>query len=312
MNTVLVRCIDAYPKTDTVTLYKFGLRPSDQEVSIGQHVTLATCDDIQVSPGAYTVVDKLDDGIFVVAIKKTGRDSLADVLHQQRNLPLHLAGVSDSSIPPSPKLLLLCGGVGITPAIAVLCQRKTLFRGCDIHVVVSVESLIDLPFLNELLDSHFSDGKVKLNLFVTRSTLNKTANFLSHGRINAERLSQICPDLGERDVHIFGPESFVRAMQHIVHGEGHPPPATSTQHGTVRVGAQVLSHDGSTTLLDLCEDAGITIPNRCRMGICGSCKVTLQQGNVSVENAVLSQAERERGFILACCSIPLGDVCIEV
>ena len=312
MNTVLVRCIDAYPKTETVTLYKFSLQPGDQEISIGQDVTLTACDDIQLNPGTYTVVDRLNDGTFVVAIRKTGRNSLADALHQRKNMPLHLAGVSGPSIPPSPKLLLLCGGVGITPAIAVLCQRSTLYRGCDIHVVVSEKKLTDLPFLAELLDSHFSDGKVKLNLFVTRTALNKPVSFLSYGRINAERLNQICPDLGERDVHIFGPEPFVRAMQHIVHGEGHPPSTTTTQRGTVRVGAHALSHDGSTTLLDLCENAGIAIPNRCRMGICGSCKVTLQQGSVAAEDAVLSQAERERGVILACCSIPQGDVRIEV
>ncbi|MCD4483865.1 iron-sulfur cluster-binding domain-containing protein [Chromobacterium vaccinii] len=313
MNNALVRCIDAFPKTETVTLYKFGLAHSGRQVEIGQHVTLVSCDDDQLNPGVYTVVDKLDDEIFCVAIKKTGRNSLADMLHQRKNIALRLDCVSNSAIEPRPKMLFVCGGVGITPALAVLRQRNTIYRGCDIHIVMSTERLTDSPFLDELLDSHFSDDKVRLNIFVTRGMLDKETDFLKQGRIDAERLMAVCPDLADRDSHIFGSHQFESAMRQIMRthaGRRRDEPAT--QGGVVRIGEHLIEHDGETTLLDLCEAAGLSVPNRCRMGVCGSCKVTLRDGQVDSDDAVLSLSERERGSILACCAIPRGDIWIEL
>jgi ferredoxin-NADP reductase len=312
MDNVLVRCLDSYPATETVSLYKFKLPHGTQAIDIGQHVTLAACDDSGLNPGTYTVVDKQNDGTFSVAIKKTGRNTLADRLHAARNLRLRLQGISGTSVPPAPQMLLLCGGVGITPAIAVLRQRNSVYKDCDIQVVMSAESLSDLPFLPELLDSHFSEEKVRLNIFITRAPIAKRAAFIASGRINAASLQQICPDLPARKVHIFGSESFVRAMQRIVQISA---PETADRHvsnGTVRIGARSFKHSGKETLLELLEREGIPIRTRCRMGICGSCKVTLRQGQVISDDAVLSQVERDCGIVLACCSVPVGNVQVEV
>lgn len=67
--------------------------------------------------------------------------------------------------------------------------------------------------------------------------------------------------------------------------------------------------DNQQLLLDQAEQAGIAIPYSCRSGKCGRCKVKLIVGEVeTLNNEALSNTELERGYILACSSIPLSNL----
>jgi ferredoxin len=57
---------------------------------------------------------------------------------------------------------------------------------------------------------------------------------------------------------------------------------------------------------------GLHIPKACGMGICGTCRVRLNSGKVSMEhNGGITDDELEAGDILSCCSIPIEDVSVE-
>lgn len=57
------------------------------------------------------------------------------------------------------------------------------------------------------------------------------------------------------------------------------------------------------------EEAGLSINNSCRAGLCGACRVTLESGEVEQEDSpALNQKLKEAGMILACCSVPKTDV----
>ena len=71
------------------------------------------------------------------------------------------------------------------------------------------------------------------------------------------------------------------------------------------------------TLLEALERDGNPIPFGCRKGQCGSCKARLIAGEVEIDEMAspfaLSEPERDEGWILLCCSIPLTDrVTVEV
>lgn len=71
------------------------------------------------------------------------------------------------------------------------------------------------------------------------------------------------------------------------------------------------------TMLEALEREGNPIPFGCRKGQCGSCKAMLLDGEVEIDDMAspfaLSQKERDDGWILLCCSIPLTDsVTVEV
>jgi len=69
------------------------------------------------------------------------------------------------------------------------------------------------------------------------------------------------------------------------------------------------------TLLQAALREGIDFPNSCRVGGCGACKCKLTKGEVKelTETGYLLTAEElDAGYILACQSVPKGDVRIEV
>jgi CDP-4-dehydro-6-deoxyglucose reductase len=65
------------------------------------------------------------------------------------------------------------------------------------------------------------------------------------------------------------------------------------------------------TVLSALEHAGYALPNNCRAGACGECKVKVLAGEFDqgiVLDMALSQAEREQGYGLMCMAKPISDV----
>lgn len=75
-------------------------------------------------------------------------------------------------------------------------------------------------------------------------------------------------------------------------------------------GQQIDCPSGETVLGAL-EKAGYALPNNCRAGACGECKVKVRQGEFDqgmVLDMALSPAEREAGYGLMCMAKPTGEV----
>ena len=75
-------------------------------------------------------------------------------------------------------------------------------------------------------------------------------------------------------------------------------------------GHEVECEAGGTVLASL-EQAGYALPNNCRAGACGECKIKVRSGRFDqgmVLDMALSQAEREAGYGLMCMAKPLTDV----
>jgi glycine betaine catabolism B len=69
---------------------------------------------------------------------------------------------------------------------------------------------------------------------------------------------------------------------------------------------QNIATDGSSSLLELAEQAGIMIPSACRAGACGACKVQMRQGKVRYETSptALTTTDHQAGCVLACVAYP--------
>ena len=73
-------------------------------------------------------------------------------------------------------------------------------------------------------------------------------------------------------------------------------------------------HKGNNqeTLLEQGEAANLIIPYSCRGGMCGSCKVKLESGEVDqLCKDGLTDVEQQQGYILACSCIPKSDLVIK-
>ncbi len=74
---------------------------------------------------------------------------------------------------------------------------------------------------------------------------------------------------------------------------------------------KTFTGNNSETLLEQGENAGLILPYSCRGGMCGSCKVKLEQGQVEQHcSDGLSDEEQQQGYVLSCSCTPLTDVVI--
>jgi len=79
------------------------------------------------------------------------------------------------------------------------------------------------------------------------------------------------------------------------------------QHGTA------IAVEPGQTILEAALAAGVPYPHGCRSGNCGSCKSSLESGEVDLaaySEYALTPEEREQGLILACRAMPWSDAAV--
>jgi ferredoxin-NADP reductase len=65
-------------------------------------------------------------------------------------------------------------------------------------------------------------------------------------------------------------------------------------------------------VLDAAKQAGLRLPSSCTQGMCGTCKVKLVSGEVTMKHAGgIRQREIDQGMVLLCCSKPLSDLVVD-
>ncbi len=83
-----------------------------------------------------------------------------------------------------------------------------------------------------------------------------------------------------------------------------------TTHIKLYPSGQTVACDNGQTVLEALERAGYALPNNCRAGACGECKVKVRSGQFDqgfVLDMALSQDERAQGYGLMCMAKPLSE-----
>lgn len=69
-----------------------------------------------------------------------------------------------------------------------------------------------------------------------------------------------------------------------------------------------MREDSDDSILDRAEKYGLDLQYQCRMGHCGICAARAE-GEVDQEAAMmLTESEKEQGYILTCVATPLSDL----
>jgi ferredoxin-NADP reductase/DMSO/TMAO reductase YedYZ heme-binding membrane subunit len=234
------------------------------------------------------------------------------------------------------RVVLLAGGIGITPMMAVL--RSLTDRGWrgDIYLLFSVRVVADIVFRDELayLQSRFANLHVRI--VVSRDP--ETPWDGLRGQITRDVIADFVPGLAHGPVLLCGPAPMMTAMREILVGMGVPdadvwqeafvsPPAARADDAeaadetdealpdgalasvSFARSGKVASCGSDQSLLDVAEDIGVDLPYECRSGVCGQCKTRLLSGRVRMDvQDALSAADRANGFILACQAHVLRDI----
>ncbi|MDE2203061.1 MAG: 2Fe-2S iron-sulfur cluster binding domain-containing protein [Burkholderiaceae bacterium] len=218
-------------------------------------------------------------------------------------------------------LVMIAGGIGITPLLSVLRHLAARNWPHDVYLLFAVRTPADILFRDELADIKRHYPRLKLLILPTHVTGFEWHG--PHGLITAEILAGFVPQLQHRRVHLCGPGPMMEAATALLRGLGVPDAQIYTEsfgrHGDVEGDDRSLdatvtfTKSGKTcfmpagaTLLDAAEEAGAPIDSSCRAGTCGSCKVKVVAGEVRMhrDDALTGRDVRER-IVLACQARPM-------
>lgn len=237
---------------------------------------------------------------------------------------------------PAGKYLFISAGSGVTPMMSMLRWLNDCAPWTDVSFVNCARRPEEIIFRKEL---ELLGGRMPgLSLgFLIEERSSRESWFGHMGRIDAVRLPLLAPDFREREVFCCGPEPFMRAVRDMLSAAGFdmehyhqesfsapvaevvvPPLAGEdvVADEVVPVHFSVSGTEGAClpgqTVLQTARAAGVRIPAACEFGLCGTCKVRKLSGEVAMEhNGGILDPEIDEGFILACCSRPLGPLDIE-
>ncbi|WP_102226465.1 hybrid-cluster NAD(P)-dependent oxidoreductase [Acidimangrovimonas sediminis] len=236
------------------------------------------------------------------------------------------------------KYLFISAGSGITPSLSMttyLYDRGTDVDVNFIHCARRPQDIISRQRL-EMMAARMPG--IKLSFVVKEDDPYRVWTGY-RGRLNQIMLGLIAGDYLEREVYCCGPESFMTSVREMLIALGYdmeryhqesfsapiedaadvavpddvvPDEDAAAEIAFAASGVTASCHE-TDTVLSVARGAGIVIPSGCTFGVCGTCKIRKTKGQVvMVHNGGISEDDIEDGYILACCSKPIGQVEVEV
>jgi len=236
-------------------------------------------------------------------------------------------GAFSCALHPAGKYLFVAAGSGVTPMISMARWAEDVGDDADVMFVASARTPQDILFRDELAAMAARSDRLGLRFVVSQPARGWSGYA---GRLTAPMLRLMVPDLAEREVFCCGPVPFMETVratflasggpESAYHEEAFHPVESETAPVAAAGGARVrftvsdmeVAADGDETILQIARGAGLNIPSGCTMGLCGTCKVLCLEGATEMRHqGGIMQDDVDSGYILACCTRPLGAVTIE-
>ncbi|WP_420752795.1 PDR/VanB family oxidoreductase [Rhodococcus sp. O3] len=191
--------------------------------------------------------------------------------------------------------VLVAGGIGVTPILSHVRAAVQWARSFEVHYVFRDG---DGPHLEELLK--LCGGRLR--------------TYDSGDRFR-ESVDPVLLDqpIGTH-MYVCGPSGLVDDLATRARAAGWPGARVHYEHfgvGALDPGAPFTAHlrrsgldvavDSGVSLLEALESEGIAVPNLCRQGVCGECRLPVTGGGVDHRDLYLGEAEKEAGDCLMPC-----------
>ncbi len=258
----------------------------------GQYVRLGVVVDGVYHWRAYSLTSDPvpEDGLISVTPKKVDGGVVSPYL-VQKTQPGDLVrlgeieGVFTLPQPLPAKMLFISAGSGITPIMSMLRSIDHGEGFGDVVVIHSARTREQIMFLSVLEEFDRRHQGMRLDLRLTGE----------RGRLEPSDLDEVCPDWRDREAFCSGPGDMLDALiehwesngdRERLHFERFQPKiggdANAGEGGTVRFldSEKTVECDGSTSILETGEKAGLNLAYGCRIGICHTCVGTLKSGKL--------------------------------
>jgi len=304
----------AHRRTLTPAIAEFTLVSADgrqlPSYSAGSHIT------VQTPSGAMRRYSLVGPGespeSYVIAVKKEpasrgGSQSMHDEAVEGTEL---MVDVPENEFPlkDAPKYLLIAGGIGVTPIIAM--ARYVEEKGKPLKIIYLSRSAEDAAYLDELKEAYGSRIESYGPVLIVHhdgGDPSKAYDFWDHFA-------------NPRNIHVYccGPKPMMDEIKSL---SGHWPEGRVNFEDfkpveIVRADDQPflveLAKTGKTitvpadrSILEAMRDNGVATVSSCESGTCGTCKTRLISGKVDHRDMVLMDEEMD-DFIMTCVSRSKG------
>ncbi len=233
---------------------------------------------------------------------------------------------------PNVPVVLVAGGIGITPMMSMLrwCIAEQPQR--KVRLYYGLRNSREHAFKQQLEEMAASHPAMQLDVVYSRPGESDAPgrDYQHRGHVDVDLLRRTLPH-GRHQFYVCGPPAMMQTLVPALVGWGVPVadlhyeafgPASIKLPGAAEVGASVgvevsfrrsgrtLAWDGSdTSLLDFAERHGIDVESGCRSGGCGSCETRLLEGAVRYEHA--PDHDVAPGHCLLCVGRPSSSLVLE-
>lgn len=202
--------------------------------------------------------------------------------------------------------LLVAGGIGVTPLLAMAWQLHRSRRDFELHI--SARSYARLPFAAEHRQWPFHD---RLTVYLDDSS--SASSTLNTTQLLAGRVDDI-------QLLVCGPKGFMAQVcsaakaagladsnLHVEHFGAEIDPTGEAFTIEARRSGKTLQVYPDQTAVEVLRAAGIAVQTSCEQGVCGSCLTTVLDGIPAHRDLVQSAAEKAGNARIAlCCSRSLS------
>lgn len=314
MNELTVRVARRVEEAEDIC--SFELVPQDAAVlpafSAGAHI------DIHVAPGLVRQYSLSNDPAerhryrIAVLREPTSRGGSAGMHDQVQAGDVLRVSSPRNHFPlaQAPRSLLLAGGIGVTPILAM--ARALHAQGSPFEMHYCGRSARRMAFLDEIESSGFS-SRVALH-----------AGDVPTQKFDAQRV--LANPREDTQLYVCGPTGF---MDHVMETAKRQGWSEAQLHREYFVGKETaLATDGSfeirlarkglscqvpagKTVIEVLADHGVEVPTSCEAGVCGTCLTRVLEGRPDHRDTFLTDAERAANDqFTPCCSRALSPLLV--
>jgi ring-1,2-phenylacetyl-CoA epoxidase subunit PaaE len=310
----------------------------------GQYLTLRQRVGGQDLRRSYSICASPDDGELRVGVRRVVGGAFSTWLHEglREDHTIEVLAPQGKFVVPAGdgtprQLLLVAGGSGITPMIAIARHALVHEPATRLTLAYANRKSASTMFKEELEDLK--------NAYLTRLSIialfsrEAVESPLNSGRLDEQKMAQLLATVidARHIAHAFvcGPHGMNDAVQAALTAAGVAPgrihierfgvpPTEADAHlhdarpGDAPQARITIIRDGTTrevdftagtpSLLDAAAQAGLDVPFSCKSGVCATCRAKLVEGRVRMDrNFALDPADLAAGFILTCQSHPLTE-----
>jgi ferredoxin-NADP reductase len=298
----------------------------------GQFLTFSFLFDGKKHPRCYSICSSPARSGYVEITPKRVKDGCVSAFLNDRaavGMTVEATGPSGQFCltPDDKKIVLLAGGSGITPMMAMLRYLDDLCADTPATLLYCVRTREDIMFRRELDELQ---GRLKTFRYHVQLSSPDADWPGARGHISREFISSNVSDLAASVFFLCGPPPFMdiakrlltemgvapeRIRQEIFGGAGaapKPPLPRAAETGfTIEFAAsgKTAAVMEGQSILEAAAAAGVVIPSACREGQCGTCKTRLLSGDVLMTaEQGLDPDSKALGFVLTCVGHASGNV----